>query len=339
MSQDAIVVGAGVAGLRCAAGLGRAGRRVLVLERARSVGGRCATRRVEGQPVDLGPMFLHGHRPDFLGALAAVDAAPARPWPRTVVGGGMPCQPGALDPGRGRVAYAEGLRAFPRHLAQGLDVRLETEVVAARVVEGGFEVACADGERLRCRDLVLALALEETRRLLRTLQAPELAATQALLGMFASVPSLTLVAGYPLDAPAPAWDLCFPEASDILQLVARDSGKRPEPRFLTLVAQARPRWSRQRLEADRDAWAAELLEELASLAGPWARQPLWTHAHAWRHARLDSACELAEPVCVRFTQGQCLGLAGDLFAPGGGVQAAWWSGNRLAERMNGKESA
>lgn len=336
MLVDTIVVGAGVAGLRCAGGLRGSGRKLVVLDRARSVGGRCATRRFDGQPVDFGPMFLHGHLPRFLEALREVSGSLA--WPRQVEGGGPPCQPDALDPSTRRLAFAEGLKAFPRRLAEGLDIRLETEVTGLRVREGGFTVLTGDGSQLACRDLVLALALEETRSLLRGLpETPDLAAIQGLLHLFSSSPCLTLVAGFPLEAPAPPWDILYPADSEVLQLLAQDSTKRTDPRCRVLVAQGRARWSRERLEAPAAAWTQELLQAAAGHLGPWVLEPLWTHPHLWRYARLDSTTELAQPVRITFAQGQTLGLAGDVFSPGGGVQAAWASGARLAERMLDKE--
>ena len=165
----------------------------------------------------------------------------------------------------------------------------------------------------------------------------ERAGLQALLGLFGSLPCLTLILGYPADTRAPAWDLCYPEAEGGLHLVAHDSSKRPVPRFRTLVAQARPGWSRQNLDTPPEVWSRQLLEETAALAGPWARQPLWRHPHRWRYARVDATSELSPPVQVRFPEGQSLGLAGDLFAPGGGVQAAYTSGTRMAERLLAKE--
>lgn len=336
---ETLVVGAGVAGLSCAGALRRAGRGVVVLERAHDVGGRCATRRFDGQAVDFGPLFAHGHHPDFLRVLREVDANPLRDWPRRVEGGGPPCQPGALEPTVRRVAFAQGMKALPRHLAQGLEIRLETRVTAIRAFDGGFEVTCGEGEPLRCRDLVLALALEQTRRLLRALEPfPQAAGLQAVLGLFGSIPCLTVLAGYALDVPAPDWDVLYPEASDVLQLVAQDSSKRVAPRFRTFVAQARPKWSRQRLDVPPAQWSRELLDEAAGHLGDWASTPLWTYPHRWRYARLSPTSELAGPLRIDFPGGARLGLAGDVFSPGGGLQAAWLSGTRLAGRLTQEPS-
>ena len=186
----------------------------------------------------------------------------------------------------------------------------------------------------------MALALEETLALLETLEPQaELVPIQALLGMFASVPSLTLLAAYPESTPAPDWDILYPDTSEVLQLVAQDSSKRAQPKHLTLVLQGRPRWSRDRLEAPVAAWSAALLEAAAAEAGPWVLHPLWTSPHRWLHARVDRGNELARPLLTRFQGGQRLGLAGDVFAPGGGVQAAWLSGSALAQRILHEEQA
>jgi predicted NAD/FAD-dependent oxidoreductase len=339
MPQDTIVVGAGVAGLACARALDRAGRGVLVLDRARRVGGRCATRRFEGQPADVGPMFFHGRDPGFLAALEEVPGVTlVEGWPARVEGDGQPCQPGALEPSTRRFAFAEGMNVFPKHLAAGLDIRQQANVTRIRAEGAGFALDCADGSVFRCRDLVLALALEETRALLDTLPAaPELDSARALLGMFFSVPSLTVIAGYPPGRELP-WDLLYPDPSDVLQLIAHDSAKRRDPRFLTLVCQARPRWSRARLDQPMVEWSPELIEAAGAVLGPWALRPLWTYPHRWRHARVDRSCELAAPMRITLGEGQTLGLAGDLFAPGGGVQAAWLSGERLAASLR-KERA
>ncbi|MDT9592999.1 FAD-dependent oxidoreductase [Nocardioides zeae] len=56
---DVVVVGAGLAGLRCAGELEDAGLRVVVLERADAVGGRIRTDTVDGHLVDRGFQLLN----------------------------------------------------------------------------------------------------------------------------------------------------------------------------------------------------------------------------------------------------------------------------------------
>jgi oxygen-dependent protoporphyrinogen oxidase len=55
---DAIVVGAGLAGMTCAIELQRAGRSVLLLERGPRAGGRLCTGELDGTTIDLGAHFL-----------------------------------------------------------------------------------------------------------------------------------------------------------------------------------------------------------------------------------------------------------------------------------------
>jgi monoamine oxidase len=59
MSYDAIVVGAGAAGIAAARRLHDAGKRVIVLEARARIGGRAWTHVVDGVPIDLGCGWLH----------------------------------------------------------------------------------------------------------------------------------------------------------------------------------------------------------------------------------------------------------------------------------------
>ncbi|KUI21658.1 monooxygenase [Mycobacterium sp. GA-1285] len=69
-SADAVVVGAGFAGLTAARELVRLGYDVVVLEGRDRVGGRSATATIAGVPVDLGATFI-GPTQDAVGELAA----------------------------------------------------------------------------------------------------------------------------------------------------------------------------------------------------------------------------------------------------------------------------
>jgi renalase len=338
-TPDVLVVGAGVSGLSCGRALAAAGRDVLVLDRARGVGGRCATHRLLGMPFDLGVSFLHGRDPGFLAAVRSSCPLRTEGWPRRVRGTGRPCQPEAFRPREQRIAVADGVTAFPRKLAEGLPIRTGAAVQALEL-SGPLPAAVLEGgEVVVARHLVLALAPEQVLRLLHgTAGLPRpLLAVQALLETSASEPSLSLCAAYPEGTPSPEWDAWYPEDSRALQYLGNESGKRQAPPFVGLVLQAQPAWARRHLEDP--GWPEALLAEAACVAGEWARHPSGTHAHRWRFARTDLASELAGPVLVRLPSGGSVGICGDRFAPGGGVEAAWISGRELGRRLVAPEVA
>ncbi|MDX6354474.1 MAG: hypothetical protein QOF98_1377, partial [Streptomyces sp.] len=74
-TADAIVIGAGLAGLRAAHHLIDAGLTVTVLEAAERVGGRMATDTVDGFRLDRGPQLLNTSYPE-LSRLSALRELP-----------------------------------------------------------------------------------------------------------------------------------------------------------------------------------------------------------------------------------------------------------------------
>ncbi len=337
--SDVIVVGAGIAGLQCARQLRAAGRSVTVLDRAAGVGGRCATRLVDDQPVDFGVFFLHGQDPRFWAAVEALDPAlRIEGWPRRIRDTGPPCQPDAFAPFVRRLALGAGISGFAEHLADGIDVRLNTEVSGIEVASDRIEVVIAGTDRLAAKTVVLALAVEQSASLLAGFEDDETRSALALVGMFASLPCLTLIAAYGVDAPEQDWDVCYPSDSGSLMMVSNESSKRDTPGRRILVFQATARWSRERLDAPVETWQRELLEEAAARLGPWAAQPVFTHPHRWRYGRVDRCTELSSPILLRYPGDLRIGLAGDIFAAGGGVQASWLAGDLLADRLRNEES-
>ncbi len=90
-TADVLVIGAGMAGLTAAAELQRAGRRVLVLDKGRGVGGRLASRRIEGAAFDHGAQFITARTARFAALVEdgrcrgcagdwVVTASEARAW-------------------------------------------------------------------------------------------------------------------------------------------------------------------------------------------------------------------------------------------------------------------
>lgn len=130
MKFDAVILGAGAAGLAAAAELARRGKSAVVLEARDRIGGRVWSLEVPGLPVpvELGAEFIHGHpaatltRMQYAG-IAAVDA----PFVRMAVVGGK------LQP-RGNGLNAEVQHVLRRHapVLAKKDVSFETFLVRGR---------------------------------------------------------------------------------------------------------------------------------------------------------------------------------------------------------------
>ncbi len=328
-----------MAGLALSRALHRRGHPSLVLERARGVGGRCATRRVDGRPVDHGIPFLHGRSTTFCAELASLeDATLLEEWPTVRDGDGSPCRPEAFTDAGHRAAIVEGVNRFPRHLARDLDVRVDTRVVALAAPAGPDEhwtVTLESGDSLQTRALALAVPPPNALDLLAT--APVLPdavrGIVPLLQLVRMIPCLTVIATYPEGTPAPAWQISYPRGSDIVHSVIHDSSKRPPGTPVTLVIQARAAWSRTHEREAGDTWAAVLLAEAARLHGDWLGRPLEHQAHAWRRARVAPGAELVRPLALRLEGGALFGCAGDGFHRAGGVEGAYLSGLQLAAQF------
>lgn len=324
--HDVIIIGAGIAGLVCARELRDAGRQVVVLDKSRGVGGRCATRRMLGQPVDHGLSYYHADDPDLLADLAAVPATALPGWPQRVAGHGLPVHPATFRQGQQRLAFAEGVNVFPKHLARGLDLRLGARVLRSDPTPSHVALEIEDRPPLRARDVVITCPTPQAEALLPR-------AVQALLAHVVIHPCITLVLGFPLDGPAPDFDMLYPEDSDLIQLVSHDSAKREDPSYRVLVVQATAPWSREHLEHSSDDWRAALTEEAARLCGGWVRDPAWSELHRWRHATTMPTTELSAPQVFGLPGGGQLGLANEAFTREAGVQGAYQAGRKLAHKL------
>jgi monoamine oxidase len=70
LTADVIVIGAGIAGLAAAAKIQSSGKRVIVLEAQRTIGGRIITDRTLSVPLDLGASWIHGVNKNPINTLA-----------------------------------------------------------------------------------------------------------------------------------------------------------------------------------------------------------------------------------------------------------------------------
>jgi renalase len=334
---DTVVVGAGIAGLSFARAIKNQGREVLIVERSRALGGRCATWRHAGIPLDYGVPFLHGRSPLFwetVDQLLAEDVLSG--WPERVEGEGQTCQPRALESGVRRAALRGGMNTLAKRLASDLEIMREAEVTSLTMRSGCFELRGEDF-LITARRLVLAAANGQSLSLLKNSELfQETAGAIALFGLAPALPSLSLLVCYDAPAARPAWELLLPDDSAAIQLISNESSKSAPQQKLCLCIQGRSPWSRARLDSPADEWSRELMQEAQPYLGDWALKPDWQRAHRWKEARLDSASRLRQPL-LQVIDGCQLGVTGEYFDPAGGLEGAFLSGTRLANLMMEKK--
>jgi predicted NAD/FAD-dependent oxidoreductase len=340
-SAQVIVIGAGVSGLACARELARNGVSCVVLDRARGVGGRCASKTLHGQRVDYGVPYIHGSGTHFLGFVEAILSREAgvtvkSGWPHRVRHSHLACHPESFQASQRRMAIDRGISEFPRAMARDLNVRLGVPIQFLAVVPGGVEAVSTDGRRFRSPRVVLAVAGPQAGRLfepvaMRTKGGRDLVAR---LSSRKYLSCLTVVAGYDVRVPAPGWDIAYPLDTTILHCLSHDSGKRTSPDQRVLVYQARPSYSSRYLDAPEKEWTRDMVWEAGEILGSWAAEPAWIHAHAWTWARPSPHDPFRlTPLWVETDGGGMIGFCGDAFSDGGGVEGAFMSGVGLARSM------
>ena len=331
--QPVVVVGAGIAGLACARAMADAGLAVRVLEQDRSVGGRMATRRVQGQPVDHGAQYVTASDPGFEALLRRLAATGlAEPWATELhrYERGHIKPGGARETGRVRWAFPDGMSTLARHLAADLDVRRQARVTGLARAQRGWLVTTAAGAEQPARAVVLAVPAPRAVPLLDAV--PGLA---ELAGAASSVrydPCWVLAAGYPA-APPPVWRGVFVEDDPAVAWVCHDSSKRHGPPATALVTHATGGWTSDRLDRDPARVEADLVAATVRVVGRWAAVPAWAVVHCWREAQLARGVD--DPWLLAAGHAP-IGLCGDWCA-GPKVEGAWRSGHglgaALAERL------
>ena len=318
---DVLVVGAGLAGLTAARELHAAGKSVVVLEKSRGLGGRAATRRWDGLPVDHGAQFFTARSPDFRSQVDewlrhGVCFEWAHGLHRASPQGPQPPDSANFP----RYACHEGMSALARDLAGKDDsfVLRERTVTGLRRDDAGWATQTRDGAIFRSRAVIMTPPPPQSASLL---EAAEPKAAEALSRIAVS-PCLAVVARY-ARRELPWRGIQAPDHA-IVSWIGHDTSKRPDlhPDTTVVVIHASPKFSREMFGGDE----TEIFNELLAAAGDVARTELNTPSAAflqrWRYA-LGGAENTG---LTRLFPGEApLVLAGDAIA-GGKIEGAWLSG-------------
>jgi hypothetical protein len=304
------VVGAGIAGLACARALAASGLACTVFEKSHGVGGRAATRRVDGQSFDHGAPFIGPPQPGSdvpLGAWLAAGLVTS--W-QPAGGSGA------------RLLASPGMSSLAGSLAAGLEVRTETRVALAGRDGDEWRLADAEGADLGAFDaVVIAVPAPQAVPLLGTV--PELAARAGLV-RFAPCWATMLAFDRPIGLPR---DVDEPGES-ALALLVRDSAKPGRPPGERWVVHATTSWSAVHLEDDETTITHRLFDAFRSRVSVAVPDPTLAFAHLWRYA--EPATTAGAPFLLARAVG--LGACGDWCA-GGRIAGAWTSGSALATAL------
>jgi len=319
-SPHMAVIGAGIAGLSCAAALQQAGLKVSVFDKSRGAAGRMSTRRGESWQCDHGAQYFTARDPDFRAEVARwLQAGVARLWtPRLKVLGGAELR--VPDPTLERFVGLPQMTAPARFMAGALALSANTTIMQLERRAGGWHLRSAEHGWLdQCFDAVL-LAVPAPQAVPLLEPAPELAAlagSASMRGCWA----LMLRFSAPVELP---FDAAFVNEGP-LRWIARDSSKPGRCQVETWLLHASAEWSEAHLEQDAQIVATELLHAFGKLGG--AAPHAWA-AHRWRYADTEPALEQG---CA-WHDIAGLGLCGD-WLNGGKVEGAWRSGRLLAHHV------
>jgi predicted NAD/FAD-dependent oxidoreductase len=166
MVQDIeiVIVGAGLSGIMAARTLTEAGKKVVLLDKGRSPGGRMATRRLAGGRADHGAQFFTVRDARFQTLVEGWLAAGfVFEWSRGWSDGSLTS---ARD-GHPRYAVRAGMNDLVQRLAAGLDVRTHVRVDKVRKMPGGWQIEDESGGIIRAEQVILTPPVPQSLELLR----------------------------------------------------------------------------------------------------------------------------------------------------------------------------
>lgn len=302
-----LVMGGGLAGLVAAGELQRAGHAVVVLDKGRGVGGRLATRRIEGATFDHGAQcFTMGEASWGTGRLRERFGDTLVEW-----------NPGGAGGIGGSWRGHPSMSAVAKYLARGLDVRLETTVTALRADDGGW-IATTQGQgTIAARAVVLTPPVPQSLALLDAggfAPSPEIRARLGAIAYDRCLAVMALLEG-PSRIPPPG--SVAPSEGPVAWITDNGlKGISPEP---CVTVHATPEFSLENWDRDRTEIGRILLSSVAGWLGGGVRG---FQVHGWRY----SQPRFRDPDrCLVLSDRPALVMAGDAFG-GGGVEGAALSG-------------
>jgi len=279
------VVGAGISGLAAARSLKKAGHDPVLFEQASHVGGRCATESEGDYVFDSGASSIAPRgmsiQPVMLGEISSEGLVKVeRP---IYTHSGLRVSVGDLFKNKTpRYTYLAGNATLPERLAEGLDVRLDTQI-----------------ERIDRTDSAYSIENETFDRVVLTPPAPQ---TTALLWTLSETRPLhnaryrcclSLMLGFQIPPPdVPYHALLDPEQRHPLTWLSIESlkspGRAPEG-CCAMVVQLSPTYSLNRYDRPIEDIVGDVTDYLVRLYGDQWCKPVVSRLKRWKYSLPDTA--------------------------------------------------
>ncbi len=293
---DAVVVGAGLAGLTCARQLQQQGYKVIILDKSLGVGGRITTRRIDNTCVDRGLFFL-----EVQGQNTQKLIAQLRQQNIIQLWHGRFCQLDRehnVQPMKSVERYIAptGINAIAKYLARNLEIKKQCRVTTIEPTPNNtWLLSAEDGSKIQGKAVVIAIPAPQAVDILASMSDRSAGGQpnplSALINQLRSVkfyPCITITVGYDHKylSDLPAWKALKIVSNENLSWIILDSSKRDNIQQPVLVLHSTPQFADKHLDADTtDLQSAgnKILERAASLL-PWLQFPQWIQVHRWRYA-------------------------------------------------------
>lgn len=326
MVKKIAVLGAGLSGLTLATKL-KDHAEITIFEKSHSVGGRMSTRVFDNHSFDHGAQFFSVKTDAFADFLKPFrDANIVEEWHPNIVEIGKDGQITPINWNQPRYAAAPGMRDLCEALADGLDVKLSTEITRIEKRDDGNWLILEDGQPLAPYDWVVTTTPSH--------QAAELlpaeSSIQSALSAVRMKGCYALMLGFthPLDIP---WDAALRPAlymNNAISWVAVNSKKPSRSDGYSILAQSSNDWADERLDEDQDKIKEFLLRDLEGLLGFELPVRAYEELHKWRYANVSKSAN------QDYLMDEALHLAacGD-WCLHGKVEAAFLSAQALAKTL------
>jgi len=317
IETDILMIGAGLAGLTLARELSALGKKILLLEKSRSPGGRLSTRRSDFGSFDHGAQYLTSRTSGFTSLLNQFSqSGDLALW-----------NPDGKDSTHPWWVGKPGMSTLGKAMARDLTIEYDTRATGIVKQDQDFlihtESRSGAGPDYLASRVVVAIPAPQALELLIPLDPA-----------FVRLKKVTM---------APCWsamlafdarlqgvpDLIRGREPDLLSLIARN-GSKPARTGETFVLHATPQWSREHIESERDAVKSAMASAVREQTGLGENLPDPAHfeVHRWLYALVETP--LDQPFLGN--RENTLFACGD-WCIGGRAEAAHQSGEALARHI------